>query len=143
MSYKVFTGPPGAEKVSPIEKDRSLFKEVDDLDQALSFAHHVQKNGTVPLLIEGDDGTRLDKKQIATALQHRGSEGASKSKKRKRKRKGEWPIGKKCLLFAPRHSPFAIPPGEAPMNEDALNTSVRKFPKKVGVTSQREIEKAV
>jgi uncharacterized protein DUF6494 len=29
------------------------------------------------------------------------------------------------------------------MNEDALNTSVRKFLKKVGVTAQREIEKAV
>jgi len=29
------------------------------------------------------------------------------------------------------------------MNEDALNTSVRRFLKKVGVTSQREIEKAV
>lgn len=29
------------------------------------------------------------------------------------------------------------------MNEDALNTSVRKFLKTVGVTSQREIEKAV
>jgi hypothetical protein len=32
---------------------------------------------------------------------------------------------------------------EASMNEDALNISVRKFLKKVGVTSQREIEKAV
>jgi Family of unknown function (DUF6494) len=29
------------------------------------------------------------------------------------------------------------------MNEEALNTSVRKFLKKVGVTSQREIEVAV
>ncbi len=29
------------------------------------------------------------------------------------------------------------------MNEDKLNTSVRKFLKEVGVTSQREIEKAV
>jgi len=29
------------------------------------------------------------------------------------------------------------------MNEDALNTSVRKFLKKLGVTAQREIEKAV
>ena len=29
------------------------------------------------------------------------------------------------------------------MNEEALNTSVRKFLKKVGITSQREIEKAV
>jgi hypothetical protein len=32
---------------------------------------------------------------------------------------------------------------ELEMNEEALNTSVRKFLKKVGVTSQREIEKAV
>lgn len=29
------------------------------------------------------------------------------------------------------------------MNEDALNTSVRKFLKTLGVTSQREIEMAV
>jgi hypothetical protein len=29
------------------------------------------------------------------------------------------------------------------MNEDVLNTSIRKFLKIVGVTSQREIEKAV
>lgn len=29
------------------------------------------------------------------------------------------------------------------MNEDVLNTSIRRFLKSVGVTSQREIEKAV
>ena len=29
------------------------------------------------------------------------------------------------------------------MDEDALNTSVRKFLKKLGVTAQREMEKAV
>jgi ribosomal protein L1 len=29
------------------------------------------------------------------------------------------------------------------MNEDAFNTAIRKFLKQVGVTSQREIEKAV
>jgi hypothetical protein len=29
------------------------------------------------------------------------------------------------------------------MNEDVFNTSLRQFLKKVGVTSQREIEKAV
>jgi Family of unknown function (DUF6494) len=33
--------------------------------------------------------------------------------------------------------------GRQRMNEEALNTSVRKFLKKVGVTAQREIEKAV
>ena len=32
---------------------------------------------------------------------------------------------------------------EACMNEDVFNTSLRKFLKQVGVTSQREIEKAV
>jgi hypothetical protein len=32
---------------------------------------------------------------------------------------------------------------EAIMNEDVFNVSVRKFLKKVGVTSQREIEQAV
>jgi hypothetical protein len=34
-------------------------------------------------------------------------------------------------------------PREAIMNEDMFNMSVRKFLKKVGVTSQREIEEAV
>jgi len=29
------------------------------------------------------------------------------------------------------------------MNEDAFNVSIRKFLKKVGITSQREIEQAV
>ena len=32
---------------------------------------------------------------------------------------------------------------EQAMNEDVFNMSLRKFLKKVGVTSQREIEKAV
>ena len=32
---------------------------------------------------------------------------------------------------------------EAMMNEDVFNASIRKFLKKVGVTAQREIEKAV
>src|ERR1044071_464193 len=33
--------------------------------------------------------------------------------------------------------------GEAIMNEDVFNVSIRKFLKKVGITSQREIEKAI
>jgi hypothetical protein len=32
---------------------------------------------------------------------------------------------------------------EATMNEDIFNTSIRKFLKRLGVTAQREIEKAV
>jgi hypothetical protein len=78
MTYKVFIGPRGADAISPLEKEHALFKEIDDLDQALAFAHAMQKRGAVPLLIEGDDGTRLDKQQIATALKHRDSEIADK-----------------------------------------------------------------
>jgi hypothetical protein len=33
--------------------------------------------------------------------------------------------------------------GEAIMNEEVFNVSLRKFLKKVGITAQREIEKAV
>jgi hypothetical protein len=33
--------------------------------------------------------------------------------------------------------------GEIPMNEEALNLSIRKFLKTVGVSSQRDIEHAV
>ena len=78
MTYKAFIGPAGADAISPLDKEHALFKEFDDLDQALAFAHAMQKRGVVPLLIEGDDGTRLDKRQIATALQHRASEVANK-----------------------------------------------------------------
>jgi hypothetical protein len=39
--------------------------------------------------------------------------------------------------------PLVDPSSEVKMNEDALNMEVRKYLKKVGVTSQREIEHAV
>ena len=45
-----------------------LFKEFDDLDAALGWAGHLGDSGRVPLLIEGDDGTRLNKLDIAAAL---------------------------------------------------------------------------
>ena len=71
MTYKVYTGPPGAESISPLEKDHALYKELDDLDAALAFASALKRRGSVPLLIEGDDGTCLRKKEIADALQLR------------------------------------------------------------------------
>jgi hypothetical protein len=42
-----------------------------------------------------------------------------------------------------RQAPQRDGRGRAAMNEDVFNMSLRKFLKKVGVTSQREIEKAV
>jgi len=36
----------------------------------MGWARHPNDNGRVALLIEGDDGTRLTKQQIATALKN-------------------------------------------------------------------------
>lgn len=42
-----------------------------------------------------------------------------------------------------RRTPVTVFTKGIAMNEDALNTSLRKFLKEVGVTSQREIEKTI
>jgi hypothetical protein len=68
MSYRVYSGPKGAADMKPFEKERMLFKEVVTLDDALAFARHLAKTGRVPMLIEGDDGTRLDRREIGAAL---------------------------------------------------------------------------
>jgi len=68
MRYRVYSGPRGSESVSPLEKDRWLFKEYAALDDALGWAQHVNDHGGVALLIEGDDGTILNKREIAAAL---------------------------------------------------------------------------
>ena len=70
MTYRVYSGPRGSESISPHEKDRHLFKEFGLLDEAMSWARHINESGRVTLLIEGDDGTRLTKQEIATALKH-------------------------------------------------------------------------
>jgi hypothetical protein len=68
MNYRVYSGPKVSADVSPIEKSQLLFKEVVTLDDALSWARHLESTGRVPLLIEGDDGTRMDRRAIADAL---------------------------------------------------------------------------
>jgi hypothetical protein len=70
MTYRVYSGPHGSQAISPLEKDRHLFKEFAMLDEALGWARHVNESGRVTLLIEGDDGTRLTKQQIAATLTH-------------------------------------------------------------------------
>ena len=75
MTYRVYSGPRGSEPISPIEKDRHLFKEFSLLDEAMSWARHVNDSGRVVLLIEGDDGTRLTKQQVVTALKHSEADG--------------------------------------------------------------------
>jgi hypothetical protein len=56
--------------IAPGEKDRQLYKEFSGLDEAMRWARHLNDGGRVALLIEGDDGTRLTKQQIAAALRH-------------------------------------------------------------------------
>jgi hypothetical protein len=68
MSYRVFSGPPGTKDISADQRGQMLFKECPSLDEALSWARHLERNGRLPLLIEGDDGTRLDKRAIVDAL---------------------------------------------------------------------------
>jgi hypothetical protein len=45
-----------------------LFKEFTGLDEALSWAKHLEQTGRTPLLIEGDDGTRMDRRAVVGAL---------------------------------------------------------------------------
>jgi hypothetical protein len=68
MTHRVYSGPRGSAPISALDKDRMLFKEFDTLDAALAWARHLTASGRVPLRIEGDDGTRLDKQEIAAAL---------------------------------------------------------------------------
>jgi hypothetical protein len=68
--FRVYSGPSGQERISPVEKERMLFKEFGSLDAAFSWASHLSDTGRAALLIEGDDGTRLDAHEIANALHH-------------------------------------------------------------------------
>ena len=68
MNYRVYSGPKGSGEISPFAKEQMLFKEFSALDDALAWARHVQQDGHVPLLIEGDDGTRLDRRAIGDGL---------------------------------------------------------------------------
>ena len=68
MTYRVYSGPRGSQSLSPLEKDRHLYKEFSVLDEAMSWARHLNDHGRVALLVEGDDGTSLTKQQIVTEL---------------------------------------------------------------------------
>jgi hypothetical protein len=69
MRYRVYSGPKGSGDIAPLEKEHLLFKEFAGLDDALAWSRHVESKGRVPLLIEGDDGTMMNKRAIADALQ--------------------------------------------------------------------------
>jgi hypothetical protein len=70
MTYRAYSGPRGSEAISALDKHRLLYKEFDTLDGALAWARRANHTGRVALLIEGDDGTNLSKREIAGALHH-------------------------------------------------------------------------
>jgi hypothetical protein len=70
MGYQVYSGPRGSAALSALDRERMLYKEFDTLDGALGWARHLTASGRLPLLIQGDDGTRLDKRDIVAALAH-------------------------------------------------------------------------
>jgi hypothetical protein len=68
MRYRVYSGPKGSGEVTHQAKQHMLFKEFTTLDEALSWSRHLERIGRVPLLLEGDDGTVMDRRAIADAL---------------------------------------------------------------------------
>jgi len=72
MRYRVYVGPPGSETISPLQKDQFLYKEFGSLDDAFGWARHINGSGRVTLLIDGDDGTNLTKREVSAALNHAG-----------------------------------------------------------------------
>ena len=72
MTVKVYSGPAGTDTLSPIQRDRMLFKEFPNFDEALSWASHIKDTGRVALLIEDETtGTILNKREIAAAVADR------------------------------------------------------------------------
>jgi hypothetical protein len=71
MTFKVYSGPVGTDAIAPIHKDRMLFKEFQNFDDALSWASHVDETGRTPVLIEDESGRTLNKREIAAALAER------------------------------------------------------------------------
>jgi hypothetical protein len=45
VTYRGYSGPKGSPDVSPLEKSQTLFKEFATLDDALSWAHHLEQAG--------------------------------------------------------------------------------------------------
>lgn len=68
MSYRLYLGPAGVEDLKPSEGG-ALYKEFRLLDDALQFAGNLRRKDRVALLLEGDDGTRMNRREIAAAVE--------------------------------------------------------------------------
>jgi hypothetical protein len=68
MAYRVFSGPKGTADMSSFTKEKALYKEFDSIDEAYWWSRHLDRHGRVALLIEGDDGTCLNRHEIREAV---------------------------------------------------------------------------
>lgn len=68
--YRAYFGHLRDAPVSPIEKERRSMKAFRDLDEALVWSREVMSKGTSVTTIEGDDGTHLDRNEIAAYARH-------------------------------------------------------------------------
>jgi hypothetical protein len=63
--YRAYFSVRGSDDVLPLEKGHWPFKEFATLDEAVLWARRVAKRGTSVIAIDGDDGTRLSKTELA------------------------------------------------------------------------------
>ena len=75
--YRAYYGPAGCGPLSPLAKHRQPFREFALLDEALLWARRVVAKGTAVLAIDGDDGTQLNRSEIAVALRGNSPPGAT------------------------------------------------------------------
>jgi hypothetical protein len=68
MTFKVYSGRPGATVLHSVERNRALYQEFGMLDEALDWARHLDERGRVPLLIEDERGMRLTRPEIEAAI---------------------------------------------------------------------------
>ena len=74
MTFKVYSGPAGTDAVLPIHKDRMLFKEFPNFDEALSWASHIKDTGRV-----GGPTRRRDRPDFQQARNRSGARVSQRS----------------------------------------------------------------
>ena len=69
MSSRLYLGPATADDLKPSERSGVLSTELRLLAAAIQLSRHPERKDRVALLLEGDDGTRRNRRWIAQATQ--------------------------------------------------------------------------
>lgn len=68
MIYRAYFGSPGCEMPGPLDKATWPCRAFSDIEEAVQWARSVAARGTSVIAIEGDDGTRLSRSDLAACL---------------------------------------------------------------------------